>query len=576
MYDYEILYDYENIDIVLKRGLGMLDFYLMNPVIAAYDLLRVDLAPIQRIVLKDMWFKNFVIEVAGRGLGKTFLLAVNAVLHALLYPGYRVGLIGPSFRQSKLIFAEVEKLYNRSALFRSACEKRPVRGSDTCYVKFKSTKNTNGSFIEALPLGIDGSKIRGSRFYLVQIDELAQVPSGIIDMVLRPMAAVVLEPMKRVRELERQQALIDQGLASAKDFEHNKSNKMIMTSSGFFKFNHMWNRMKSYWRAIELEGERETRYAVRQIPYQLSPPGFLDDENIREAKRTMSSIEFMMEYEAMMISDSDGFFKASLLESCTMNSDFTVQLVGQSGKKYVMGVDPNQGGSALCGIVLIELEQPNKIIYVNGLKNQSSPGITKSVQRLVDQFNIIRIFMDSQGGGKPVRDLLEEGYNDHAPILEIDSKAPHGIKGKRILQLVNPGSQWISDANFDTLSMLENHDVQFPTVPMSGAIVEEKLYEYIKLLKSQMLNIIVTQTARGTRHFDTPKKGQNKDLYSAFVLACWGIKELVRETEIEDVVLHSSGLVRLRNGGAGFNGVGTSAIIANADRGFSKAVLHKH
>lgn len=506
----------------------------------------------------------------------TFLLAVNAVLHALLYPGYRVGLIGPSFRQSKLIFAEVEKLYNKSVIFRSACEKRPVRGSDTCYVKFKSTKNTNGSFIEALPLGIDGSKIRGSRFYLIQIDELAQVPSGIIDMVLRPMAAVVLEPMKRVRELERQQALIDQGLASKEDFEYNKSNKMIMTSSGFFKFNHMWNRMKSYWRAIELEGERNTKYAVRQIPYQLSPPGFLDEENIKEAKRTMSSIEFMMEYEAMMVSDSDGFFKASLLESCTMNSDFTIQLVGQSGKKYVMGVDPNQGGSALCGIVLIELEHPNKIIYVNGLKGQSSPGIVKAIQRLVDQFNVVRIFMDSQGGGKPVRDLLEEGYDNHGPILEIDSKAPYDKKGKRILQLVNPGSQWIADANFDALSMLENHDIQFPMVPMSGAIVEEKLYEYVKLLKSQMLNIVVTQTAAGVRHFDTPKKGQNKDLYSAFVLACWGIKELARETEIEDVILHPSGLIRPHGSGLGFNTVESPAMVANVDRGLSAAVLHKH
>jgi len=567
---------YDNVDVVLDQGIEMIKFYINHPVIAAYDLLNVDLAPIQRGVLRDMWFKNFVITVAARGFGKSFMLGVNAVLHALLYPGYRIGLIGPSFRQSKYVFAEIEKLYARSSIFREACERRPIRGSDTCYIKFKSTEYSNGSFIEALPLGVDGAKIRGSRFYLIQIDELAQVPPTIIDMVLRPMAAVTLEPMQRVRELERQRMLIERGLAIKGDFIEEMSNKMIMTSSGFFKFNHMWSRMKSYWKAIELEGKNTTKYAVHQIPYQLLPEGFLDKENIKEAKRTMSSMEFLQEYEALMISDSDGFFKASLLENCTIGSDFSVRLVGEAGEKYVMGIDPNQGGSALCGIIIIEVDKPNRIVYVNGLKNQTTQGMTKTIQRLTDQFNIVRIFMDSQGGGKPVRDLLQEGYNNHVPILDIEDELMKTQNGRRILQLVNPGSQWIADANFDTLSMLENGDIRFPMVPLSGSNMEEKMYEYVKLLKSQMLNIIVTQTARGVRHFDTPKKGQNKDLYSAMVLACWGIRELAREIEVEDVVLHPGGLVRTHQLGADFISSVGVGFASPALQNFEGALLHKH
>jgi hypothetical protein len=38
---------------------------------AAYDLLNVDLAPIQRVILRDMWFKSFDITVMGRGGGKS-------------------------------------------------------------------------------------------------------------------------------------------------------------------------------------------------------------------------------------------------------------------------------------------------------------------------------------------------------------------------------------------------------------------------------------------------------------------------------------------------------------------------
>lgn len=535
----------------MEQGSSMIEYYRSDPVMAAYDLLNVDLAPIQRVILRDMWFKNFDITVMGRGGGKTFLLGVNAVLHALLYPGYRVGLIAPSFRQSKMIFAEVEKIYQRAPILREACEKRPVRGSDTCYLKFRGTDYSNGSFIEALPIGVDGAKIRGSRFYLIQIDELAQMTPDIIDLVIRPMAAVSLEPMQRVRERQQQEEMIRQGLATEDDFVGNAANKMIMTSSGYFKFNHMWRRMKSYWKAMKEEGEN-TKYAVHQVPYQLLPPAFLDEENIKEARRTMSSIEFMMEYEAAMVSDSDGFFKASLIEACSIGSNFSIQLVGQKGKEYVLGIDPNQGGKASCGVIIIEIGEPHKIVYVNELKKKTTQDMVMAFQNLTDIFNVVRIFMDSQGGGKPIRDLLQEGYNNHIPILDMDDETTKGKHGKSILQLINPTPAWINDGNFDTLAMFEHKDLIFPALPDSADPIAEKLYEEVRVLKSQLLNIIVTQTARGVRHFDTPKKGQNKDLYSALVLAAWGVREMYREVDEVAVVLEAQGLVRSRKPGARF------------------------
>ncbi len=542
---------YENIDLVMDQGSRMIQYYRQNPVMAAYDLLHVDLAPIQRVVLNDMWFKNFVITVMGRGGGKTFLLGVNATLHALLYPGYRIGLIGPSFRQSKMIFSEVEKLYQRSSILREATEKKPVRGSDTCYLRFRGTENSNGSFIEALPIGVDGAKIRGSRFYLIQIDELAQVPTDIIDLVIRPMAAVSLEPMQKVRERERQDRLIEQGLATSEDFIAESANKMIMTSSGYFKFNHMWHRMKSYWKAIS-EEPKNTKYAVHQIPYQSLPAAFLDEENIKEAKRTMSRIEFTMEYEATMVSDSDGFFKASMLEACTIGSGFSVLQSGRSGNEYVLGIDPNQGGTAACGVIIIEIGSPHKIVYVKELKKKTTQAMTIAIQSLTHSFNIVRIFMDSQGGGKPLRDLLQEGYNNHTPILDMDDDTTKGKHGSRILQLINPTTAWISDANFDTLALLENKEIRFPSLPMSASPISEKSYEEVKVLKSQLLNIIVTQTPRGVRHFDTPKKGQRKDLYSALILASWGVREMTRETQEEEKVIHGQGMLRARGAGARF------------------------
>lgn len=455
---------------------------------------------------------------------------------------------------SKMIFAEVEKLYNRSPILREATSKRPTRGADTCVLDFKGTDSSNGSHIEALPIGVDGAKIRGSRFYLIQIDELAQMPTDIIDMVIRPMAAVSLEPMKKVREIERIERLIEKGLATESDLLSTESaNKMMMTSSGYFKFNHMWSRMKSYWKAIEEQG-KHSKYAVWQIPYQLLPKGFLDMKNVDEARRTMSNLEFTMEYEASMASDSEGFFKASLLESCTMDSGYSVITHGSGGREYIIGIDPNQGGSALFGIVVIELGSPNKVVYARGLKSGTTQEMTKSIQRIIDNFNITRIYMDAQGGGKAIKDLLAEGYNHNTPILDMDEDATKFKQGRRILRMINFSPLWISDANFDTLSLLENNRLKFPEPPRTNLNIDEKLYEDIKLLKSQMLSIIVTETARGVRHFDTPKKGQNKDLYSAIILAAYGAKELSKDSENIEPVLEGRGLVRPHGVGGAFVG----------------------
>lgn len=544
----------DNLAIVMEQGKDLIDFYRNNPCIAAFQLLGVDLAPIQRVVFEDMWFRDHIIVVAARGLGKTFLNGLIATLSALLYPGYRVGLICPSFRQSKMIFAEIEKLYAQSSILREACEKKPIRQPDSCYLKFKSVAGSNGSFIEALPLGVDGAKIRGSRFYLICIDELAQVPDTILDMVVRPMSAVKMDPMKNVRKIKYQKKLIESGLATEGDFEKEAVNKMVMTSSGFYKFNHMYRRMKSYWDRIEKDG-KDSRYAVYQIPYYLLPEGFMDDENVKEAERVMSRHEFRMEYHAEMISDSEGFYKASLLDACTLGSNFSIQLKGDRSSKYILGVDPNQAGSASCGMVVIRLGQVNHIINAYELKRLTTQGLTKAVQDACKNYNIIRIFMDKGGGGKALCDLLEEGYGGEEPIIDRTNEDHRHMEGKHILEMVNFNSAWISDSNFGTLSLLEDRRLLFPEPPVSSLDLEEKQFKVVEALKKQMLNIVVTQTSGGLLHFDTPKKWHKKDIYSALILAGWGAREIEKELEDggEPLLHNMSGMIRTHGSGEGWN-----------------------
>jgi hypothetical protein len=158
--------------------------------------------------------------------------------------------------------------------------------------------------------------------------------------------------------------------------------------------------------------------------------------------------------------------------------------------------------------------------------------------------------MDKGGGGKAICDLLEAGHNNYDNIIDRTNEEHKHLPGRHILEMVTFNPAWISDANFTTKAMLENKTLLFPEVPVSTTVdLEAKLYDSINTLKSQMLNIVVTQTPSGALHFDTPTKSQNKDLYSALILSAHGARSIEKELEGEqDAILHnSSGMIRLRN-----------------------------
>lgn len=529
---------------LILEGMELIEYYRQNPVIAAYDLLRIKLAPVQRIVLRDLWFKNFSIFVAGRGCGKTFLLAVVAVLSCMLYPSYRVGLIGPVFRQAKNIFGEVERLYQRSSIFRDCTEKKPTRGSDTCYVRFKGTE-APGSHIEALPLGTDGSKIRGSRFFTICADEFAQIPESIFNTVIKPMAATTRDPMENVEKIQRQEELIRRGVLTADDIDDSSVNKIIMASSGFYKFNHMWTRMKAYWKMMEAGDEK---YCVHQVPYWDMPKGFLDMDNIEEAKASMSIAEFQTEYEAKMVSDSDGLFKASLLEACS-RSGHTITITGEPGKQYILGVDTAKKQDCFA-VVVVEFGSPNRIVHVVEKEKMPFPEQAIFIHKLCNKFNVVRIFMDRFGGGESLKDILALGLEGHEPILDLNDKEHLPKQGNRILELCSPSTTWIQEANFGTKALLERKNYLFPEVPLTTISDQVAIsYENVRKMKSQILNIVMTQNPSGTSlHFDTPTKGGRKDLYSAFILAGWGINKITAENEEEQKpILYQGGVITPRN-----------------------------
>jgi hypothetical protein len=529
---------------------SLIEFYRQNPVVAVYDLLGVTLDEIQRIIFRSMWFCDYVIVVACRGLGKSFLQALLATLKALLYPGHRVGLLGSSFRQSKVIFREVEALYQQSEIFREATVRPAIKATDMYEMRFRPAGKYSGSSILAIPLGTDGSKIRGQRFFTICCDEFCQIPEQIFNLVIRPMAATTHDPMSNVERIKRQKKLIALGLEVE---EESNVNKIVMTSSGFFKVNHMWNRMKHYWKKIEAG---DNSYAVHQASYTDLSDGFLNKSNIEEARETMPQCLFEMEYCGKMISDSEGFFKASMIEPCIANkldNYFTVKLKGNKDLEYVMSIDPARTSDSFAIMIFEVSESITKLVYAVTYTGISSIETVNEVFRLRDNFNLVRIVMDSQGGGLNIKDLLEAGIDNNKPILDLLDKGNYGKEGDLILQFFNPSPSTNTDANFTALAMLEKNNFLFPGPPQFGYEEEDDLYEYIELLKRQILSIVVTQNPNGSLNFNTQSAKAKKDLYSCFIMGCWIIKQIAKEGEMsveqEQILLHA-GIINSRMGGS--------------------------
>lgn len=540
----------------LKRSYHLVDFYRKYPEIAAEDLLNVDLSPIQKVVLRSMWFKNYVMAIMCRGAGKTFLLGVFACLKALLYPGHRVGLLAPTFRQSKMIFDEVTKLWQRSPILQMASERKPTQQSDNCYLRFKAVGGKNASLIQAIPLG-DGTKIRGSRFFTIVCDEFPHIPEEIFNMVIRPMAATSSSPMERVRKVEKQKELLARGLITQEqiDAETASTNQIVITSSGYFTFNHMYVLYCAY-KAEMLRGN--DKYAVFRVPYWHLPEGFLDMDNVEAAKREMSSLEFRMEYEAAFIPDTDAFYKASLLEACS-RTNFSTQVVGTPGKTYCLGIDPARAEDSFA-ITVMEMDRPAKVVCAYEFQKVAFPKMAAIIEDLCDAFHVEHIYMDAGGGGLAIKDILAENSRQHpmGPILDPEDEVHMMKTGRHILTMCNFSTDFISESNFACLRLLEHKDLLFPSVnkeedPNAQA---DEAWETIQRMKQQMQTIELTETPTGKHHFDVPKGGghgeQKKDLYTAFFLAGRCVYDELWSEGLPDSILHHGGAVRAReDGGTG-------------------------
>lgn len=524
---------------------------------ACYHLLKwkskpLRLAPFQSVMIDFLWEKTFPIVLASRGGSKTFTLGLYAALHAIFAQGSKIVIVSNSFRQSKLVFDVVEELYNNSPIFQACCPLPPSKPNDSRELRI------GDSIIKAIPLG-NGERIRGIRGNVILCDEFASINPEIFQVVVRGFAAVSADPVDTAHQISMQEEMVRKGLMNKEDIKKARGNKIIYSGTANFQFNHFYKLYVTHKNIIDnkimgssldfnkqmgLEAEdgvEETLdwrdYGIIQIPYYGLPKGFMDDKQITQAKTTMTRALFEMEYCCIFPTDSDGFYRRSLINEATpgynkVGTAFGIETKGDSGYEYVMGIDPARrtDNFSICILKLMP-DGTRRNVYVYSMNRKSWPEATRKVRELLRRFNVVRIAMDAGGGGTNVEDMLQDPKHLESGEMQIwrfDDQDQRMFKGLHILEMVNFTASWIRDANYGLASDIEHRRLLFPYKTKENASDEqEDIWEEHEEQLREICHIVVTSTKTGVEHFDLPdtaqgatlKVVQRKDRYSALLLA---------------------------------------------------------
>jgi len=476
------------------------------------------LLPFQQIMLQILWSKKFPMILATRGAGKSFILALYALLRAILIPGSKIVICGAGFRQAKLVFKYIENLYEASPLIKEALEQwgGPKYGSDM------ATLRVGLSVIQAIPIG-DGEKIRGIRATCLIADEFASIPEEIFDIVIAPFTAVHVNPeeraasaafVNRLKALGAPDNLID-AIRSTQGF----GNQIVVSGTPSYKHNHLYRRYCVYKMFIQSRGDAKNlkkaleekhlattgrtqeisdedlknaektwrHYAIYQLPYTAMPENFLDEDNIRSDRAAFPPHRFKMEYLAQFPDDTDGFIKRSWIERATPRGPedipVHIELYGDPRAVYVMGIDPARFNDNL-GIIVLKISSRGKeLVYCNAWEKTEFGVSAQKIREIVKRFNVSYIAMDTGGGGESIREWLCKKIDGVTPEDFIwvvpdqmekftGDKTGMGAPGKKILEMVDFTPSWISQAAHGVASDVEQCNILFP-----HRVDDDKIYD---------------------------------------------------------------------------------------------------
>lgn len=466
----DIDWEWENVKGDLDQDQALIWFtrFLANNPAAATQFLIGDtfgkLNPIQDIIIRTWFLKDYNLLVAGRGFSKSYTAALFLPLYSLFNPGSKIVLCSASFRQSKMIFETIEKFIEnpKGGFLKQCCPKNYVsRGTDRWEMKIGK------SVIIATPLT---EKIRGLRAHLVVIDEYLSIPERIVSEIIMPFMTVKRgsgQEQKRIQQAE--QILVDTGKLQTWEKTVYPSNKMIFLSSATYKFEPLYkNTYLAYLNAIHDPKMKDVNHSVFRLGYKAAPKYLLDEKNIEQARRSLSEAQFDREYNAIFTDESAGFYSMRDILAATVpqGENPKTRMRGLPEFEYIISVDPNfSAGSEEAdnfAISVIELAGDGTgrgtLVHAYATAQSQVQKRVEYFQYLMDNFNVAMIILDNAGGPRFIEEynaltetskrinLVPLDFTDDETFNATKHHYDRATRSIAFSQVFNK-KNWIADAN---------------------------------------------------------------------------------------------------------------------------------
>lgn len=477
-------------------------------------LFNIDLLPFQLAILKELWVRPYVVFIASRGAGKSFLGAVYCMLRLLFHQGCKIVIIGSGFRQSRILFEYCETIWMGAPILRSmvGASGKNDRNNGPRRDVDRVEMVVGDSLLTGLPVG-DGKKIRGLRANYLWSDEHQAGNKAVFDNVISGFAVVSSNPVEAVKQAAKMDYMKSIGIDVDTGEVENAGyarNQLILSGTADYYFNHFYEEYCKYKAIIESRGDKSVLeeifkgevpqkfnwrdYGVIQIPVELLPRRFMDEAYLAKSKATMHGGNYLMEFGARFSRDSAGFFKRSLIESCVTNNSiqlpsgpvrFPAAINGFPDCKYVYAIDPASEHDNFAIVILEVYPDHRRVVYCWTMVRSQHKELVRrgtisetnffaycgrKIRELMKTFPCERIIMDSQGGGYNMLEVfhdMDKLGEDGLPIYEIiDEEKPKDtddLPGLHLLELATfRDNTWLRDANHGLKKDLLDKTLLFP------------------------------------------------------------------------------------------------------------------
>jgi hypothetical protein len=227
--------------------------------------------------------------------------------------------------------------------------------------------------------------------------------------------------------MRKQRELIAEGKMSAELLQEPEKNKLLLASTAFYSFNHLWRRVQLF-RGEILRPENAAKHpkvlidnvnasetsvtmwnddrAVLMFDYLDPPEGFMNMASIEESKLKMSDLKWRMEYCHFFPPDSEGFYRRSKIEESRKHCRFTIELRGKPAYNYVLGIDVARNSDNFAIAVGRIVGSSVEFVQMLTLNSKSFTEMHDLIRACLRKWNVVYVCMDTGGGGTALQDNL--------------------------------------------------------------------------------------------------------------------------------------------------------------------------